>query len=132
MPSTSWIKRNAGLGVLLLRIFIGCRLIYGVIDNIISWEKMLEFREFLHQFNFPFPLFCAVVSVYAQFIAGLMIIFGWNIRLAALLMIVNFLVALVMVHRSQPVEAMTPALAILFCCILFFFEGAGRLAIHKS
>ena len=132
MPSFSWFKRNAHWGLFLLRLFIGLRLIYGVIDNVFSWHKMLEFRDFLQQFSFPFPLVCAVVSVYAQFLAGLAIILGWKIRLAALLMIINFLVALIMIHRNQSVEAMTPALAILFCCILFLFQGAGRMAIDKN
>lgn len=76
--------------MLLARLFVGIRLAYGVIDNVLSWEHMLAFREFLASFHFPMPLVCAVVSVYAQLIASLMILVGWKIRYAALLMIVNF------------------------------------------
>ncbi|MFN2457984.1 MAG: DoxX family protein [Chitinophagaceae bacterium] len=107
------------------------RLIYGVIDNILHWEKMLEFEQFLNQFKFPLPLISAVVSVYAQFIAGILILIGWKIRWAAFVMIINLLVALVMVHRNDTVEQMTRALAILFCCVLFLFYGSGRYSLDK-
>jgi putative oxidoreductase len=80
---------------------VGIRLIYGVLDNVFSWTHMLLFRDFLEQFNFPFPIVSAVISVYAQLIAGILLIIGWRIRWAAVLMIINFLVALVTVHRAD-------------------------------
>jgi len=128
----SWFDRNRDWGILLLRLFIGVRLIYGVIDNVISWEHMIRFSDFLKDFHFPFPKACAVTSVYLQLLAGIMIVLGLRIRYAALLMIVNFAIALFMVHRHDSVEGMTPALAILFCCILFLFQGAGRISIDKK
>lgn len=124
-------ERNYHWGAFLLRLFIGARLIYGVSDNVLSWQHMLQFRDFLKAFHFPFPLISAVLSVYLQLLAGVMIIVGWRIRYAAIAMILNFMVALVMVHRNDSIESMTPALAILFCCILFLFQGAGRISIDK-
>jgi putative oxidoreductase len=128
----SWFERNKDWGIFLLRLFIGLRLIYGVQDNVLSWEHMTRFSDFLQQFHFPIPLVCAVISVYAQLIAGIMVILGWGIRYAAIILIINFLVALVMVHRSQPIEAMTAPMAILFSAILFLFHGAGRISIDRS
>jgi putative oxidoreductase len=82
--------------------------------------------------GFPFPLVCAVVSVYAQFLAGVLFIIGWKIRYAALAMIFNFVIAWIMVDRFGSVEQMTPALSMLFCSILLLFTGAGKIAIEKS
>jgi putative oxidoreductase len=132
MTSFSWFKRNSAWGIFLLRLFMGLRLIYGVIDNVTRWETMLDFRDFLQQSGFPFPLVCAIVSVYAQLFAGIAILFGWMTRWAAILMIINFLMALIMVHRNDPVEGMTPPLAILFCCILLLFQGPGKISIDKN
>ena len=73
-----------------------------------------------------------MLSVYLQLFAGIMIIVGWRIRYVAIAMILNFLIALVIVHRNDTIESMTPALAILFCCILFLFQGAGRISVDKS
>ncbi len=125
---TAWLDKNKDVGLFLLRLFIGIRLLYGVVDNIVAWERMIEFRNFLGQQGFPLPLFSAVISVYAQFLSGLMFIIGFKIRLAAALMIINFLVALVMVHLHDSFEGMTPALAMLFSSILFLFYGAGKFA----
>ena len=123
---------NRDIGVLLLRLFIGARLIYGVLDNVLHWDRMLEFKTFLQQFHFPFPLVSAVVSVYAQLIAGVLILIGWKIRWAAIVMIINFLVAIFMVHRGQTFEEMTPPLAMLFSNILFFFTGAGKYSLDRE
>ena len=128
----SWFDRNSSWGIFLLRLFIGLRLIYGVLDNVTSWDHMVKFGEFLKNFHFPFPMVCAVTSVYLQLLAGIMIVLGLWIRYASLLIIVNFAIALFMVHRHDSVEGMTPALAILFSCILFLFQGAGRISIDKK
>ena len=126
-----WFDDRKDIGVLLLRLFVGVRLIYGVIDNVTSWEHMIKFRDFLQQFNFPIPLAAAIVSVYAQLLAGVMFILGWKIRFAAILMIINFLIAILMVHWGEKLEPMTPALAILFISILFFFQGAGKYSLDN-
>lgn len=124
---------NTSLGLLLLRLFIGLRLVYGVIDNIISWARMKEFEAFLAQFNFPFPLLSANVSVYLQAICGIGILIGYQVRIASMLMVLNFGIAL-FVHfkMGDTIEGMTPALALLFGCLCLFFTGAGRYAIDKS
>src|SRR5688572_8116210 len=93
----NWLHRNRDIGILLLRLFIGLRLIYGVLDNVLSWPKMLEFRDFLAQFHFPFLLVCAVLSVYGQLLAGILVILGWKIRYAAIILIINFAVAILVV-----------------------------------
>lgn len=127
-----FFKNHKDIGILLLRIFIGGRLLYGVVDNIFNWSRMLEFKEFLQLFHFPMPLLSAIVSVYAQAIAGILILIGWKIRWAALVMIVNFIVALVMVHRDQTIEQSTPALAMLFSNLLFLFTGAGKYSPDRE
>ena len=125
--------QNSGIGLLLLRLFTGSRLIYGTADNIFSWERMKEFEAFLAAHHFPLPIVSAVVSVYAQFICGILFIVGWQIRWAAAIMIINFLIA-ASIHLKQGFEAMTPPLAILFSSFVFLFEGAGTLAAgrHKG
>jgi putative oxidoreductase len=129
---TTWFKTNKDIGVLLLRLFIGVWLIYGVQDNILHWDRMEEFEKFLAGFKFPFPLISAVVSVYAQAIAAVMIILGWKIRIAAIVMIINFIVALLMVHLSHPFNSMIPALSLIFICLLFLFQGAGRFSVDRE
>ena len=126
------MKYNKDIGILLLRIFIGVRLVYGVLDNVLHWERMIEFKDFLQQFHFPLPLVRSIVSVYAQLIAGILILIGWKIRWAAAVMIINFLVAIFMVHRNQSFEEMTTPLAMLFSSLLFFFTGSGKYSVDRE
>lgn len=127
-----WLDHNRDAGVLLLRIFVGLRLVYGVVDNVFSWKHMQAFEAFLEANHFPLPLYSAILSVYAQLVCGLMILTGFYIRAAALIMVVNFLIALIMVHRNDTVEGMTPALAMLFSSLLFVFYGAGKFALQSK
>lgn len=121
------------LGILLLRIFLGTRLLYGIIDNVLFWERMVEFSLFLQSHGFPFPLMSAVVSVYVQFFGALSLLVGFKVRLFSFLLILNFIVALLFVHIpiNDTVEGMTPALAMLFGCLTLFFTGPGRISIEN-
>jgi putative oxidoreductase len=115
------------VGILFLRLFIGARLLYGVLDNVFSWARMVEFSHFLAAQGLPMPLASAIVSMFAQLIAGLMILTGFRIRWAAALMILNFIVAVsVHIKMGDSVEGMTPALAMLFGSAVLLFLGAGK------
>ena len=107
------------------------RLLYGVIDNIISWDKMVEFSHFLDAQHFPVPLVSAVISVYAQFFCGLCILLGFKIKIAALIMVLNFIIAIAFFHFriNDSIEGMTPALAMLFGSLTLLFTGAGYYSL---
>jgi len=124
---------NPALGILLLRIFIGGRLLYGVIDNVVSWERMVEFSKFLELNHFPFPIVSAVVSVYVQFLGAALILLGYKLRIASGILVVNFLIALIAVHfaSNDTIEGMTPALAMLFGCLTLFFTGPEKLSLEN-
>ena len=126
------IRFNSDIGLLALRIFIGARIIYGSFDNIISWDKMMEFAIFLKANNFVTPVFCAVLSVYAQFICACLILIGYKTRLAAAILVFNFIVAIIGVHLKDSIEGMTPALAMLFISIALLFLGGGKWAVEKQ
>lgn len=128
-----WLASNKHIGILILRIFIGGRLFYGTIDNVVSWERMLEFSDFLEANSFPLPLVSAVVSVYVQFLGSLLILFGFRLRIAALLLSINFMIALIFVHlpAHDSIEAMTPALAMFFGCLTLLFTGADKISLKN-
>ena len=128
----SWFDKHSDIGILILRLFTGVRLIYGVQDNIFSWNHMKEFESFLQQSGFPFPMVCAIVSVYAQAVAGLLFILGWKTRAGAVLMIINFLIAIIMVHLGQSFEQMTTVLFMLISAVVLLFTGAGRYSLDRN
>ena len=116
---------------LFLRIVIGWRLIDGTQDNVRSWERMLEFRDFLAAHGTPFPLVAANVSVYAQFICGILYIVGWFVRPAAIVMIINFTAALLIAHIGLTFEQSFDAWMMLAGSIFFLFSGAGKISVDE-
>jgi putative oxidoreductase len=133
MPSpTAWLERHSALGVPLFRLFLGATLVYGTQDNVFSRERMLEFSEFLATNGFPAPLFNAHLSAWAQFICGVLIAVGAATRPAAAVMVINFAVALWMVHRNLPFNANIAPLAMFFGSLLLVFHGAGAYSVDAA
>ena len=129
LPRLDRLDRLRDYGPLALRLFAGVFLVFMSQDNVFSLERMREFERFLGQFGFPLPYVAARVSVYAQFTAGALFLAGFLVRPAALLMAVNFVVALAMVHTRAPFrEALDPS-AMLACALSLLCTGAGALSL---
>ncbi|SRR5690606_18866359 len=124
---------GSGIGLFILRLFAGVRILYGVLDNVVSAEDMEEFASFLNHFNFPYPHISASVSVYVQLICGILILIGYKIRWASVLLAINFLVAIFMVHipNGDSIEVTTPALALFTISLCLIFTGSGRYSVDE-
>ena len=116
-------------GLLIIRVVFAVQLIWGTQDNVFSWDKMLEFKEFLEARGVPAPLVAAHVSVYAQFICGILWIIGWQTRLAAAIMVINFIAAIIIVHIGLPYEQNFPAINLLAVSLCLVLAGPGRLSL---
>ena len=127
--SLSRLEKYKEYGIIFIRLIVGFHLVYGTQDNILSYERMDEFVEFLRLRNVPFPLFSAFLSVYAQFVCGILFILGAQTRRAAVLMIVNFIAALLIAHVGDAYPNMFPALMMLAAACFFLLHGAGRLSV---
>lgn len=116
---------------IFIRLMAGFHLLYGVMDNVVSWHRMIEFKNFLAAQGFPFPLQCAVVSVYAQFTCGICFILGLFTRMAAAIMILNFLVAIIGVHLKTEYPQTFPAIAMLASSLFLLFNGSGKISVDR-
>lgn len=121
-PYSSWAP-------LLLRLFIGFVLVYGTQDNVFSHARMLEFRDFLEASGFPYPLASAYLSAYAQFLTGILLLVGLFTRYAAIIVVVNFVVALWMVHLHLPFNENIAPMAMLVGGLFFVLYGAPRYSM---
>ena len=123
------LGRLADFGPTVIRAFLATFLIYMSQDNVFSGERMAEFERFLRQFGFPLVPVSARVSVYAQFACGILFALGLLVRPAAAVMVVNFVVALAMVHTRQPFRAALEPTAMLACALSLLVTGAGALSL---
>jgi putative oxidoreductase len=119
--------RDAAL--LLARLTAGGLLIFGVVDNIVSAERMAEFVRFLTHFRVPAPELMAPLSVWTQFAAGVMIVAGLGTRIGGLLCAANMIVALVVVDAQSGVRAAYPAASLIVLGLIFASFGGGRFAL---
>ncbi len=126
------LEKYREYGMFFVRLIVGFHLIYGTADNVFSWARMLEFRDFLGQRGVPFPLFAANLSAWAQFLCGALFIAGLFVRPAAVVMIVNFVCALIIAHRTGGYAPAAPALFMLFSSVALLIHGPGRPALQRD
>ena len=126
------LDRFADLGLLLLRLLTGAFLIYGVLDNVMSVERMAEFSAFLEANRFPAPAVMAPVSVYMQLVCGIALLVGVLTRWAGLIIAVHFIVALVMVHWSQDFRGWWPAIVLVGIGLQYSLTGAGGISVDAK
>jgi putative oxidoreductase len=127
----SWLEPAAEYGPLFIRLIIGWHIAYGSWDRVSTESGFLEFKDLLVRNHFPFPLFNAYLSAYAQVICGILYILGLFTRPAALTMVINFLAALYMVHYYQPYPRKALALLMLCTSLFLLLHGPGRLALDN-
>ena len=131
IPGFGFFERHREKGAFFVRLVVGFILVYGTQDNVFSNGRMLEFRDFLAARGVPLPLLAAHVSAYAQFVCGILYVLGLFVRPAALVMIINFVAALVIAHLDTPLDAARLALCMLFSSLFLLFNGAGALSLDN-
>ncbi len=131
-PEETRLHGMAAYAPLVLRLFIGTFLVYVSQDNVFNSERMTEFETFLGGFGFPAPHLMAPLSAYAQFVAGLCLLVGFATRLSALVMIANFLVALLTVHVGLPFREALDPFAMLAAATALVLLGPGRLSVDQA
>ena len=72
-----------------------------------------------------------MVSVYAQLVCGILFIIGAYVRVAALMMIMNFLAAFT-VHTADPYPVFFPAVVMVSASLFLLFHGPGKLALDQE
>ncbi|MEJ7625513.1 MAG: DoxX family protein [Ferruginibacter sp.] len=124
-----YIDKGTGYAILFLRIIIGWRLIAGAWPFVMQTKPIEEIKEFFILVHIPFPLLSAYLSVYAQFICGILFITGLWLRPASFVMILNFVVAILAVHLYDGIEKSFAAWVLLAVSFFFLFNGAGKISL---
>ena len=128
----STAQRFGDFALLLMRIFVGLFLIWGVWDNISDAARMHEFVEFLRKHHFPSPEILARVSVYTQLLIGVGFVLGLFTRWAGILCIINFAVAIAMVDRFGGMRGIFPSGCLIVIGLYLATHGAGRFSLDAS
>jgi putative oxidoreductase len=122
-------QRFGDFALLLLRIFVGFFLIWGVWDNVTSADRMHEFAAFLGQHGVPSPGIFAPVSIYLQLAIGAGFILGLFTRWAGIFCVLNFAIAIALVDRFGGMRGIFPSGSLVFIGLYLATHGAGRFSI---
>ncbi|HYD44887.1 MAG TPA: DoxX family protein [Phenylobacterium sp.] len=126
------LARFDDAALLILRLLIGAFLMWGTWDNIASAARMQEFVAFLANRNCPLPTLAGPVSVYAQFIAGALILLGFLTRWAGLLMAFNFVVAVALTWAGSDFRGLFPPLVMIAVSLVLATRGPGLYSLEAQ
>ncbi len=128
----SFAQQFGDFALLLLRLFVGFFLIWGVWDNISDPARMAEFADFLAKHHFTQPKLLALLSVYAQLAIGIGFMLGLFTRWAGILCVVHFIIAIVMVDRFGGMRGIFPAGCLVAIGLYLATHGAGRFSADSA
>lgn len=122
-------RRYEDAALAALRVVTGLFLLYQCHDNVLSVERMDEFKAFMGQFGFWNPQILAPFAIFWQVAAGFSFVTGLFVRPLGLITAIQFIVAVWMVHWTQDFSGWWPALILVFLGFYFFARGSGRYGL---
>lgn len=116
------------LGLLLLRVLVGVTMLtHGL-------AKLTSFSELASTFQDPIGLgstLSLILIIAAEVGCSVLVMVGAFTRLATIPLVFSMLVALFVVHGSDPFSMKELPLLYLGIYILLFFTGAGRISLDS-
>ncbi|HOE01054.1 MAG TPA: DoxX family protein [Kiritimatiellia bacterium] len=121
---------DRNLGLLILRVFLGASLLTH------GWAKMFgglaKHAQFVSSLGMPAPHVMAFLSAFAESFAALFLIVGFLTRPAALMVVVNMLVAICVVHLHDGFSKQEAAWLYLVPALFFVLKGAGYWSVDRT
>ena len=120
---------NANLGVLFLRVGIGLMMIVGH-----GYGKLQKYLNGDHAFGDPISLgeeTSLLLTIFAEFVCSLLLIFGLFTRAALIPLLFTMLVALFLVHGSDPMGKQELPLMYALAYLTLFLIGPGKYSLDQ-
>lgn len=120
-------KFSYNLATFILRLGLGAIMVFSH-----GWEKISKFSDMQDSFVKFMGLGSSVsltLSLIAEFFCGLLIVLGLFTRGAALLLIINMLVAITMVHNWRIFQDAQLPFVLLAGWVVILLLGPGRISL---
>ncbi|MGF7214458.1 putative oxidoreductase [Spirosoma lacussanchae] len=97
-------------------------------------EGLPGYADWLTSLGFPLPMVSAALSAYTEFIGCILLVLGWKTRWAALFLIINFSLALLVAHVAigDTFKNTLPALTIWAVSVFLLLNGPGKPSIDEG
>lgn len=123
------LERYSDTALLLLRVATGLFLLYQCHDNVLSAERMDEFKQFMTAFGFWNPDVLAPLTIFLQVAAGIGFVLGLFTRPLGLIIAGMFFVAVYMVHMADPANIVWSAASLIVIGLYLGTKGGGRYSL---
>jgi putative oxidoreductase len=122
---------SANFALLVLRLWIGLEMLI-----LHGYDKLTHFNTYAQKFPDPFGIGVHAslgLSIFAEFFASILIIFGLVTRWSALVLIINMTVAFVSVHKGALSGEHSGELAFLYLMayVVLLLAGPGRVSADR-
>ncbi len=128
------LEKYKSYSPIFIRIIFLLYFILAVKAEVYTPSVIEKFAESLVKINIPAPIFFAYLGSWSVFVAYIMIIIGWKVRLAAIPVIIYFLVAVFLFHVNSGHgirETMSATVLLVMGCFLLL-NGAGKPSIDEG
>jgi len=97
-------------------------------------EGLPGYGQWLASLGFPFPVFSAALSAYTEFFGAILMVLGLWTRGAALLLLVNFTLAVIVGHLAtgDTYKNTMPALNLLAMSVFLLLNGPGKPSVDEG
>ena len=124
-------ERNTSIALLLLRLTFGGLMLFSH-----GWGKMMKFFG-EDPIRFANPLGIGEVptlalAVFAEVICAILIIIGFKTRMATIPLIITMLVAVFVIHISDPFSKMEKGILYLVPYIAILLAGPGKFSVDAA
>ncbi len=129
MKKTLEAKQMHTWGLFALRLTVGLLFLYH------GWGKLVNMEQTIGMFialKFPAATFFAYLVALVEFLGGLAILVGYQIRFAAKLLAITMIVALLTVHVKGPFASAELAIALLGGTLALAGLGGGTWQLAKD
>ena len=120
--------------MLVLRLAFGFQLVKVSWQNVLlSSTHMPQFEAYLRSLGFPFPTVGAYLASYTECIGGILLLLGFQTRLAAVFLLINFTVAVVLAHLSvgDTYQNTFASVNLWAVCFFLLLNGPGRYSVDE-
>jgi putative oxidoreductase len=120
---------RSAAGLIFVRLAFGYHLLQYSHAALWTSGGRAEFVEYLNSLYVPAPTLMGILAMGAEFFGGLCLVLGVMVRPACVALLINFLVALGLVHLHQPYLKSFEAIQMVSVALTLLFTGGGPVSI---
>jgi putative oxidoreductase len=119
---------NTDVAAFLLRLVFGGLFIYH------GWQKIAGFSEISPQFPDLIGIggkLSFLLVIFAEFVCGIFVVFGFYTRLAAVPILITMIVAFFVAHAKDAFNAKELAFVFMLLSVVIFVLGSGKFSVDR-